>query len=193
MNLPESAQLGHQDPAWRSDGRVLLYVRNGRDGPRGAPQIYKYDPVTKKTSPFTGAGYLSPAYSPDGRFVAATKTDSFGTDVVILDAFGKEILSVTNDDHSFSPVWSPSGDSIAFLHLAGTIVDLKLAKLDQSSGSWVVSDTLDLTKVSGLDGASRPSWFTPPSDLPAPSSGPSQAGSATPSTLAPSTSASPAP
>ncbi|MEA2608808.1 MAG: hypothetical protein QOJ75_1051, partial [Chloroflexota bacterium] len=28
---PELAPLGHQDPAWRADGRFLLYVRNGRD------------------------------------------------------------------------------------------------------------------------------------------------------------------
>ena len=30
--LTEMAPLGHQDPAWRPDGKVLLYVRNGRDG-----------------------------------------------------------------------------------------------------------------------------------------------------------------
>ncbi len=186
LNLPESGQLGHQDPAWRPDGKVMLYVRNGRDGPRGAPQLYKYDPATKKTSPFTGAGYLAPAFSPDGRYVAATKTDSFGTDVVILDGSGKEVLKVTNDHHSFSPVWSPSGDGVAFLHLAGTIVDLKLANLDQSDGSWSISKTLDLTKVSGLDGASRPSWFTPAADLPAPSGGPDSTGSAAPASGAPS-------
>ena len=44
---------------------------------------------------------------------------------MILDAAGKEVLRVTDDAHSFSPVWSPAGDAIAFLHLAGTIVDLK--------------------------------------------------------------------
>ena len=37
--LSETAPLGHQDPAWRPDGKVLLYVRNGRDGARGAPVI----------------------------------------------------------------------------------------------------------------------------------------------------------
>jgi Tol biopolymer transport system component len=193
LNLPETNGLGHQDPAWRADGKLLLYVRNGRDGAKGAPQIYRYDPSTKRSGPVTGPGYLTPAYSPDGRFVAATKTDSFGTDVAILDPSGKELLRVTDDHHSFSPVWSPAGDAVAFLHLEGTIVDLKMATLDASSGNWVVSKTIDLTKVSGLDGASRPSWYTPPSELPAPSAAPGSSGSAAPAVPAASASASTAP
>ncbi len=180
LKLPESGSLGHQDPAWRADGRILLYVRNARQLTRGAPQIYRYDPGSGKTSPFTGPGYLAPAYSPDGRFVAATRTDSFGTDVAILDSSGKEVLRITDDGHSFSPIWSPTGDAVAFLHLAGTIVDLKLAKLDASSGRWVVTKTLDLTKVSGLDGASRPSWFVPAAELPTPTPGTSLPASAGP-------------
>lgn len=182
LDLPESGRLGHQDPAWRADGRILLYVRNGRDGSRGTPQIYRYDPATKKTAPFTGPGYLAPAYSPDGRFVAATKTDSFGTDVVLLDAFGKEIAELTGDHHSFSPVWSPAGNAIAYLHLEGTLVDLRMATLDASSGKWTVTKTVDLTKVSGLDGASRPNWFVPADQLPAPSVVPGSPGSAAPAT-----------
>jgi dipeptidyl aminopeptidase/acylaminoacyl peptidase len=178
LNLPESSHLGHQDPAWRPDGRLLLYVKNGRDGSRGVPEIDKYDVGSKKATALTTSGYLAPSFSPDGRFIAATKTDAFGTDVVILDSAGKELLRVTEDHHSFSPVWSPAGDGIAFLHLGGNIVDLKLANIDASSGSWAVTKTIDLTKVSGLDGASRPSWFIPPSELPAPSTNPSSPGSA---------------
>ena len=37
LGLPENAPLGHQDPAWRPDGKLLLYVKNGRDGTRGRP------------------------------------------------------------------------------------------------------------------------------------------------------------
>jgi Tol biopolymer transport system component len=173
LNVPESSHLGHQDPAWRPDGKVLLYVKNDRVLTRGAPQIYRYDPKTKQNRAVTGPGYLSPSWSPDGKFIAATKTDAFGSDVVILDATGKELLKVSNDDHSFSPAWSPAGDAIAFLHLQGTIVDLRMAQLDASSGQWTVTKTLDLTKVSGLDGASRPSWFVPASELPAPTTTPS--------------------
>ena len=185
LGVPESLSLGHQDPAWSPDGRYLFYVKNGRDGTKGAPQIYRYDTTSKKARAMTGPGYLAPAPSPDGRWIAATRTDAFDTDVVILDAAGTEVLRVTSDGESFSPTWSPAGDAIAFLHLVGTSVDLRMAKLDASSGKWTVTSTVDLTKVSGLDGTSRPSWFIPPDQLPATSPSPVGPSAAPSSSTAP--------
>jgi Tol biopolymer transport system component len=184
LGLPESLSLGHQDPAWGPDGRFLYYVRNGRDGTKGAPQIFRYDPKAKKTRALTGPGYLAPAVAPNSRWLAATRTDAFGTDIVILDGSGTEVLRVTDDGHSFSPVWSPAGNALAFLHLSGTSVDLRMVKLDSSSGSWAVTTTVDLTKVSGLDGTSHPSWFIPADQLPAASPTPASSGggSAAPTT-----------
>jgi Tol biopolymer transport system component len=169
-NLAETAPLGHQDPVWRPDGKVLLYVRNGRDGAKGAPAIYRWDVAKGKAAALTGPGYLEPAFSPDGKYIAATKTSSFGNDLVILDASnGRELLRLTNDGSSWAPVWSPLGDSIAFLHIQGQIVDLKLVRLDGSAPDWAVKDVIALTEVSGLDGESRPGWFVPADQLPAPS------------------------
>ncbi len=191
LNLPNSLHLGHQDPAWRSDGRFLLYVRNGRELTRGAPQIFRYEPATKKTRALTGPGYVAPSYSPDGAWIAATKTDAFGTDIAILDAAGKEVLRVTDDAHSFSPVWSPAGDAVAFLHLEGTIVDMRLARLDKASGRWVVSETVDLTRVSGLDGASRPSWYASAAEVPPPAIAPGASATPAASSGTPATSSAP--
>ena len=67
---------------------------------------------------------------------------------------------------SWAPTWSPIGDSIAFLHIKGQIVDLKLARLDGPAGNWTVKDITSLTEVSGLDGESEPDWFVPADDLP---------------------------
>jgi Tol biopolymer transport system component len=188
--LAQTAPLGHQDPAWRPDGKVLLFVKNGRDGSRGAPQIIRFTPENGKSSALTGPGYLSPAWSPDGRYVAATRTDSFGTDVVILNDRGAEVLRVTNDDHSFSPVWSPAGDAVAFLHIEGMIVDLKMARLEGASGAWTLGETVALTEVSGLDAGSRPGWFVPAAELPPPTAAPSDqapssSASSSPSSAAP--------
>lgn len=164
---PETAPLGHQDPAWSPDGALVAFVRNDRDGRAGAPSIWRYDPDTTKSAAVTGPGYLGPAWSPDGRYLAATKTGPFGTDVVVLDArTGTELLRLTNDGRSWSPTWSPRGDAIAFLHLEGQIVDLRMVELDGVAPNWQLGTVLDLTKVSGLDGASRPDWFIPAAELP---------------------------
>ncbi len=182
--------LGHQDPEWRPDGAFLLYVRNGRDGSRGAPVIMRYNMETEKTRELTGPGYLQPAYSPDGRYIAATRTSALGTDIVILDGgTGRELLRVTNDDASWSPTWSPAGDSIAFLHISGQTVDLHLARLTGTAPGWTVDEVIRLTEVSGLDADSGPDWFIPADQLPAtpaptaPASGaPSPASTVVPST-----------
>jgi Tol biopolymer transport system component len=174
LGLKENPPLGHQDPAWRHDGKILLYVRNGRDGTRGAPVIWRYFPESGKTTTLTGPGYLSPAWAPNGKYVAATKTSTLGTDIVILDAKdGTEVLRVTRDGSSWSPVWSPAGDGIAFLRMSGGIVDLKLIELQGSEGGWTLGETIDLTTVSGLDGGSRPGWYIPADQIPRPTPGPS--------------------
>ena len=166
--LDTDGVLGHQDPAWSPDGKFLLYVRNDRDGQRGAPVIMRYEVATGAAAALTSGGYLYPAYSPDGRFVTATRTSALGTDVVILDgSTGEELTRVTNDGASWAPAWSPAGDGIAYLHLDGQTVDLRLAPLEGTAPTWTVGRTINLTEVSGLEPASRPGWFIPADQLPA--------------------------
>jgi Tol biopolymer transport system component len=177
--VAEDPPLGHQDVVWRPDGKQLLYVRNSRDASRGAPSIWTYDPITRHSKALTGPGYTSPAFSPDGRWIAVTKTSSFGTDVVIMNAkSGTEILRLTDDGQSWSPVWSPAGDSIAFLHISYQIVDLRSVPLKGRAPSWTPGDPINLTQYSGLDGSSRPGWYISPADLPAPTASPSDSSAA---------------
>jgi Tol biopolymer transport system component len=186
-DVNEIGVLGHQDPEWRYDGRLLLYTQNGRDGARGAPVIMRYSVKDKRARPLSPAGYMQPSLSPDGRYVAATRTTTRGTDVVILDANnGQELLRVTNDDASWAPAWSPAGDAIAFLHIVGQTVDLHLARLEGTAPTWTVAQVLSLTEVSGLDAASRPDWYIPPALLPAVPTPAPAASSAAPSAASPS-------
>ena len=130
--------------------------------------VYRWDVAKETTAQVTGAGYLEPRLSPDGQYIVATRTSAFANDVVILEAaHGRELLRITDDGRSWAPVWSPAGDAIAFLHIDGLIVDLKMAVLEGSGPDWTVAETLDLTQVSGLDGGSRPDWYVAPEDLPA--------------------------
>jgi Tol biopolymer transport system component len=190
LEAPEEAPLGHQDPAWSPNGRYLLYVKNVRDGTRGAPQLMRYDTTTGKSIAITGPGYTAPAWSPDGRFIAATRATAFGTDVVILDARrGTELLRLTSTERSFSPAWSPIGDALAYLEIDAGVTDLWLARLDLSGQPAVDGDRLRLTVSAGLDPGSRPGWWIPPELIPtppptptpaAPTPGASSGGSATP-------------
>jgi Tol biopolymer transport system component len=182
LHLSQVAPLGHQDPAWRPDGLRLAYVRNDRDGAKGVPRVYLYNPATKKATPITGPGYLHPSWSPDGRYLAVTRTSAFGTDVAILDArTGAELLRLTDDGDSWAPAWSPKGDKIAFLHVADQVVDLRMVRLEGSAPTWTVKDTIDLTTLAGLDGISRPGWFIPADQLPAPTAAPTAAPTVEPS------------
>ena len=182
--LSENPPYGHQDAAWRPDGKVLLYVDNGREGQRGLPQIYQYNVATRKASPLGAPGYMHPSWSPDGAYIAVTRQTPEGTDVAILDGHtGAEVKRLTNDGNSWAPAWSPRGDAIAYLHIVGQVVDLKMIGLTGSGPSWTVAQLPDVTENSGLDASSGASWYIPPNQLPAtpppslpasPSPGPSQ-------------------
>ena len=50
-----------------------------------------------------------------------------------------------------------------------------MARLDGAAPNWTVKDITPLTEVSGLDGESRPDWFVPADQLPAPSPAPTAA------------------
>ena len=165
-------------------GRTLQASKN-----RGVPQIYGYNPVSGVAKPISGPGYLHPSWSPDGKYLAVTKTTAYGTDIAILNATtGAEVTLLTNDGASWAPAWSPAGDQIAFLHENGRVVDLRLVSLTGPYGAWTPGDSVDLTQNAGLDSISHPDWYIAPADMPAttpapaaPSAAPSGSGPATPS------------
>ncbi len=179
LKMAQVAPLGHQDAAWRPDGLRLAYVYNDRDGAKGTPRIYLYNTETGKSRAATGPGYLHPSWSPDGRYMAVTKTGQYGTDVVILDAAtGSEVKRLTDDGKSWGPTWSQAGNQIAFLHIEGQVVDLRMVQLDGSAPTWTVSEAIDLTSAAGLDSVSVPDWWVAPDERPQPTPAPSA--SATP-------------
>lgn len=178
LGLPENPPYGHQDPAWRPDGKFLLYVRNAREGNRGASTIWRYDPVTGKATRLSQPGYTEPLYSPNGRYLVATKTSTLGTDIVILDArTANELLRVTTDGRSWGGAWSPDSTQIAFLQLAGSTTDLQIATITRGANADLAVEKIEpLTTFSALDAGSRPAWWGPrPTPAPTPTPEPATA------------------
>jgi Tol biopolymer transport system component len=116
--IAETPPLGHQDPTWRPDGKVLMYVRNGRDGARGAPIIYRLDVAKGKAAADPGRA-TSNRRSPDGRCRRDQDQQLRERPRDPRCGNGRELQRLTNDGASWAPVWSPIGDSIAFLHIEG--------------------------------------------------------------------------
>jgi len=174
LALPDDYGLGLNDPAWSPDGRQIAYAWNHHSGSLGAPRIAILDVRSGKVRQLAQKGYAQPSWSPDGKYLAAVATDAKGRNVVILDAAtGAELLRLTGDGGSFSPVWSPAGDQIAFLRADGLTIDLWVDTLSGSGRAPSVTDEQPLTSQSQLDGASRPSWFIPPDQMPSPTPVPS--------------------
>ena len=75
-------------------------------------------------------------------------------------------MRLTDDGDSWAPTWSPRGDQIAYLHVAGQVIDLQMAQLEGSGPNWTMKDADRPHDRAGLDGVSRPDWFVPASDIP---------------------------
>jgi len=191
IGVPENAPLGHQDPTWSPDGRYLAYVQNARDGSRGAPIVMLYDTTTGTATALTGPGYTSPVWSHNGAYLAATRTTAFGTDVVVLDGRGTELLRLTDDGRSFAPAWSPIGDAIAYLEIDHGVTDLWLAPVDITGLPVPDGERIQLTISAGLDAGSRPGWWVPEELIPTAPPTPTSLPTTAPVATAPSASESP--
>ncbi len=157
--LPDEAPYGHQDPAWSVDGSGLYYVQNGQRDGASASRIIYYDINADSVARFGVPGYIEPAPSPDGRWVAVTRIDKRGSDVVILSAAtGEVVLEVTRTGRSWSPAWSPDGSSLIFLaarESAATLQQVVISAPPAGIPTIIASAQLlrDL-----VDAGVRPAW-----------------------------------
>ena len=160
----ENPPLGHQDVAWRPDGKHAP-VRHATTatGPGARRRSGSTTRRHKRTSALTGPGYTSPTFSPDGKWIAATRTTTLGTDVVILNAkTGTEVLRVTNDGQLLGArlVAGRRLDRVPDHHLPDRRPPPDAAERPGTApGPWATRSSL--TQYSGLDGSSRPGWFVP--------------------------------
>jgi Tol biopolymer transport system component len=89
------------------------------------------------------------SWSPDGSKLvfALEKKGSSAGDIFVLDIKTGEAIQITNDENNFYPVWSPSGDMIAYIKLHKDQLipgyPLHIMKSDGSCDVAVLPETID--------------------------------------------------
>jgi TolB protein len=106
-------------PVWnRKTGAQIAWV----SGRTGLPQIYSMEADGTNVQRLTDQGYaVSPAWSPNGQFLALAWTRRYGAgapgaeDIYIMDAASKQWVQLTHDGgRNDFPSWSPDGRHIVF-------------------------------------------------------------------------------
>jgi Tol biopolymer transport system component len=105
--------------AWSPDGKQLFVVREMADHTLQFATVSLQDGSFKTIKSIATSVIISPALSPDGRFIAYSAPPSGGgktRDIFVLAADGsRETAVVENPADDSEPVWSADGSRIVFL------------------------------------------------------------------------------
>lgn len=146
------------DPNWSPDGNMLVYWSSLSWPPGSDLAINILDLRTHKVSVVPGSeGLFSPHWSPDGRYIAALKTNSPGS--MLFDFKTKKWVELANILMAF-PNWSRDGNYVYF-HSSGSdaalyrvrISDHKLEKIVSLKGTRLTIGAIGMVRP-------RPGWFS---------------------------------
>lgn len=173
LPLPHIAPFGHQDPVWSPDGKAIYYVQNGLSEGSSSSRIIRYNIAKKSTTRIGEKGLVQPAISPDGRWIAATRISTRGTDVVVMvAATGEVVLEMTRTGKSWAPAWSPSGAQLAYLSANGSQASLNLASFSVAPSGIPNPPVIVSPLRDPVDPNVRPAWGSlntaPVAESPAP-------------------------
>ena len=111
----EELRLLYSQSSFSNSGRMIAFTaqREGKD------VMYLMDvattSVTTRIDLPTVDAIWSPVWSPDDKQIAFSGTHGGITDLYIVDANGKNLRQLTNDEYGdLQPAWSPDGKRLAF-------------------------------------------------------------------------------
>jgi Tol biopolymer transport system component len=146
------------DPAWSPDGRTIAVTSYTL----GAPRILLVAADGTRADPqkISAEGeYYRPSYSSDGAWIVYTLRHlGGGNDVHAVEVRTGRDLALTSDGRSWNGVFSPDGNSIAYLHESGGVIDLYARDVAGVLAGGLAKDPVKLTQGEGIDGESRPTW-----------------------------------
>jgi Tol biopolymer transport system component len=112
-------QYRADDPEWSPEGNSLLFSAHPAGGGGNTWAIYRLDLKTRQVSQLPGSeGLRAPAFSPDGKYVAAISTDPTNR-LMLLSAQSQHWTELARGDSLFTPYWSRDGNYVYSQDLAG--------------------------------------------------------------------------
>jgi len=118
------------EPAWHPDGN-LLAAFGIRDADEG---VFLIDPAAPAEARLLLPAGRQPAFSPDGRYVAAVRAENGATQLCLADLQRDTVQSLGAPQAGLAwPTWSAQGPAIAY-------------QVDGSSGRQVMLATLDISR-----------------------------------------------